>query len=146
MLQKSIMLIIYAFFFLICPHLCSVLVAGLCSKCLSFMSTLSSLMCVVMSRITDSTRRHIIPSCTGITLIVEQCMLNMEQCMLVAQANMLLFGEVCSRNAFFFNYAFLMLQKADYAKRNASIMGLSLPSSSRIELCLPTLLVGALSN
>ena len=108
MLQKSIMLIIYAFFFLICPHLCSVLVAGLCSKCLSFMSTLSSLMCVVMSRITDSTRRHIIPSCTGITLIVEQCMLkmeqcmlNMEQCMLVAQANMLLFSEICSRNAFF---------------------------------------------
>ena len=27
---------------------------------------------------------------------------------------------------FFFNYAFLMLQKAGYAKRNASIMGLSL--------------------
>ena len=26
----------------------------------------------------------------------------------------------------FLNYAFLMLQKADYAKRNASIMGLSL--------------------
>ena len=66
--------------------------------------------------------------------------------MLVAQANMLHFSEVCSRNAFFFNYAFLMLQKADYAKRNASIMGLSLPSSSCIELCLPTLLVGALSN
>ena len=35
------------------------------------------------------------------------------------QRNML---EKC----FFFNYAFLMLQKADYAKRNASIMGLSL--------------------
>ena len=89
----------------------------------------------VMSRITDSTRRHIIPSRTGITLIVEQCMLNMEQCMLnmeqcmlVAQANMLLFSEICSRNAFF-NYAFLMLQKADYAKRNASIMGLSLHTS-----------------
>jgi len=67
-----------------------------------------SYVCVVMSRITDSTRRHIIPSRTGITLIVEQCMLNMEQCMLnmeqcmlVAQANMLLFSEICSRNAFF---------------------------------------------
>ena len=67
-----------------------------------------SYVCVVMSRITDSTRRHIIPSRTGITLIVEQCMLNMqqcmlnmEQCMLVAQANMLLFIEICSRNAFF---------------------------------------------
>ena len=35
------------------------------------------------------------------------------------QRNML---EKC----FFFNYASLMLQKADYAKRNASIMGLSL--------------------
>ena len=86
-----------------------------------------------MSRITDSTRRHIIPSRTGITLFVEQsmlnmeqCMLNMEQCMLVAQANMLLFSEICSIKAFFFNDAFLMLQKADYAKRNASIMGLSL--------------------
>ena len=67
-----------------------------------------SYVCVVMSRITDSTRCHIIPSRTGITLIVEQCMLNMEQCMLnmeqcmlVAQANMLLFSEICSRNAFF---------------------------------------------
>ena len=60
-----------------------------------------SYVCVVISRITDSTRRHIIPSRTGITLIVEQCMLNMEQCMLVAQANMLLFSEICSRNAFF---------------------------------------------
>ena len=91
-----------------------------------------SYVCVVMSRITDSTRRHIIPSRTDITLFVEQCMLNMEQCMLnmeqcmlVAQAKMLLFSEICSRNAFF-NYAFLMLQKADYAKRSASIMGLSL--------------------
>ena len=59
--------------------------------------------CVVMLRITDSTRRHIIPSRTGITLLVEQCMLNMEQCMLnmeqcmlVAQANMLLVSEICS--------------------------------------------------
>ena len=67
-----------------------------------------SYVCVVKSRITDSTRRHIMPSRTGITLIVgqcmlnmEQCMLNMEQCMLVAQANMLLFSEICSRNAFF---------------------------------------------
>ena len=66
-----------------------------------------SYVCVVMSRITDSTRCHIIPSRTGITLIVEQCMLNMEQCMLnmeqcmlVAQANMLPFSKIFSRNAF----------------------------------------------
>ena len=33
---------------------------------------------------------------------------------------------------FFFNYAFLMLQKADYAKRNASIMGLSLGQTKNV--------------
>ena len=96
---------------------------------------LSVAVCVVMSRITDSTRRHIIiPSRTGITLIVEQCMLNMEQCMLNMEQCMLVaqtgeyapFQRNMLEKCFFFNYAFLMLQKADYAKRNASIMGLSL--------------------
>ena len=37
----------------------------------------------------------------------------------------------------FFNHAFLMLQKADYAKRNASIMGLSLAKSGSIFVVLP---------
>ena len=37
--------------------------------------------------------------------------------------------NVLEKCSFFINYAFLMLQKADYAKRNASIMGLSLHTS-----------------
>ena len=95
----------------------------------------------VMSIITDSTRRNIIPSRTCITLIVQQCMLNMEQCML----NMAIWSSVCSshrricsfsakyaREMLFFNYAFLTLQKADYAKRNASIMGLSLGQTKNV--------------